>query len=79
MPKHTTVDISMEAFARYLNCQYSGATNMYSPNVQDLADLSRDEHLTILDQYDALKTKFHLIKCSMCGRYHSDGTANNCK
>jgi hypothetical protein len=46
------------AFIRYLKVQKSGVTNMLDRCVQDLADITSDEHLYIIKHYSELAEKY---------------------
>tara|TARA_B100001939_G_scaffold281866_1_gene250789 strand:- start:34 stop:264 length:231 start_codon:yes stop_codon:yes gene_type:complete len=45
-------------FDRYLQVQYEGAYNMMSQEARESADLTRDEHFTIIKNYAKLVEKY---------------------
>ncbi len=45
-------------FDRYLQVQYDGAYNMMSQEAREAADLTRDEHFTIISNYKKLVEKY---------------------
>ena len=45
-------------FDRYLQVQYEGAYNMMSQEARESADLTRDEHFTIIKNYGKLIEKY---------------------
>lgn len=51
-------------FTAYERVRQSGLVNMWSPQVEDLAGISKEVHLAIIDQYDALNTKWPEIRKS---------------
>ena len=51
-------DIAKEDFEAYEHVRISGVTNMLSPDVRELAGISRDVHYTILRHYEALCAKW---------------------
>ena len=53
-----SIDVSKDEFDRYVRVQESGVTNMISPDVQDLADISKDVHMAILKNYSELSDKY---------------------
>ena len=58
----TLDDITEEDFERYEEVRKSGVTSMYSSAVQDLADISREVHLGIIEHYGALCAKWPHIR-----------------
>jgi len=55
-------DITEEDFERYEEVRKSGVTNMYSSVVQDLAGISREVHLGIIEHYGTLCSKWPHIR-----------------
>ena len=55
-------DITLEDFQAYEEVRQSGVTNMLSPDVQDLADISKEVHLAIMERYGELCTKWPDIR-----------------
>ena len=53
-----TIEVSKDEFDRYVRVQKSGITNMVSPDVQGLADISKDVHMAILQNYSELSDKY---------------------
>lgn len=51
-------EVSKDEFDRYVEVQESGAVNMVSSQVQDLADISKDTHMAILKYYSELSEKY---------------------
>jgi len=45
----------IEAWKEFEEVRQSGVVNMMSPQVRDLCDITRDEHLFIIENYSALK------------------------
>ena len=45
------ISVSKEQFERYVRVQKSGVTNMLSPDVQILANISSEIHLEIIKNY----------------------------
>jgi hypothetical protein len=45
-------------FDRYLQVQYDGDYNMMSQEAREMADLTRDEHFTIIKNYEKLVEKY---------------------
>lgn len=43
--------ITREKFKRFVEVQASGVCNMWSRDVEQLADLTKDEHLEIINHY----------------------------
>ena len=50
--------VTKEQFESYLNLQESGDCNMMDPMVRDVCDLTREEHMAIITNYDELKKKY---------------------
>lgn len=55
-------DKTMRDFEKYLELQKSGEMNMMSPQVQERLGISKDEHLFIIKNYDALKKEYDELK-----------------
>ncbi len=55
-------DITMEDFQAYEEVRQSGVTNMLSPDVQDLAGISKETHAAIMEHYGELCTKWPAIR-----------------
>ena len=55
-------DIIMTDFQAYEEVRQSGVTNMLSPDVQDLANISKEVHLTIMKHYGELCKKWPAIR-----------------
>tara|TARA_R100000315_G_C5208508_1_gene123510 strand:+ start:355 stop:525 length:171 start_codon:yes stop_codon:yes gene_type:complete len=53
-----SIEVSKAEFDRYVKVQESGMVNMISPDVQDLADISKDVHMAILKNYVELRDKY---------------------
>jgi len=53
-----SIEVSKAEFDRYVRVQESGMVNMISPDVQDLADISKDVHMAILKNYVELRDKY---------------------
>tara|TARA_R100001530_G_scaffold111476_3_gene78603 strand:+ start:1914 stop:2081 length:168 start_codon:yes stop_codon:yes gene_type:complete len=53
-----TIEVSKAEFDRYVKVQESGMVNMISPDVQDLADISKDVHMAIMQNYVELSDKY---------------------
>tara|TARA_R100001015_G_C4588022_1_gene143789 strand:- start:637 stop:807 length:171 start_codon:yes stop_codon:yes gene_type:complete len=53
-----SIEVSKEEFERYVRVQESGMVDMISPDVQDLADISKDVHKAILKNYSELEDKY---------------------
>ena len=43
--------ITSDKFKRFVEVQASGVCNMWSPEVEQLANLTKDEHLEIINHY----------------------------
>jgi len=57
------IDLGIEAigaieFDNYVRVQYSGLYNMYSQEAREDAELSVDEHFTIISHYKELTEKY---------------------
>ena len=50
--------ISKEAFNRYLDVQKSGQFNMFDVRAREAADLTKEQILIIIDNYDELTDKY---------------------
>ena len=48
-------DARLLAFARYVKVQRSGRFNMLDPRARQAASLTEEEHVFILDNYEALE------------------------
>lgn len=48
-------------FDRFVAVQYEGAYNMMSQEAREAADLSRDEHFTIIKRYGELAEKYPAV------------------
>ena len=48
-------------FDRFVAVQYEGAYNMMSQEARESADLSRDEHFTIMKRYSELAEKYPAV------------------
>ena len=55
-------DITMGDFQAYEEVRQSGVTNMLSPDVQDLADISKEVHVAIMEHYVKLCAKWPAIR-----------------
>ena len=51
------MEISEEQWDEYRCIQDSGAYNMYDPNARAMTDLSKDEWIYIMKNYNSLKEK----------------------
>jgi len=51
-------EITKEQFEAYVNLQNDGSYNMLDPMVREICDLTRQEHMNIITNYDTLKLKF---------------------
>ena len=54
-------DIDNILFDRFVAVQYEGAYNMMSQEARESADLSRDEHFTIIKRYSELAEKYPAV------------------
>jgi len=52
--------ITKEKFKRFVKVQASGVCNMYSNEVQRLADLTRDEHMEIINHYKVYEDMYNI-------------------
>lgn len=50
--------ITRNKFIRYVKVQASGICNMWSSEVQHLANISREEHMDIIKNYDVYVKEF---------------------
>lgn len=50
--------VTKAEFERYKEVQKSGVVNMLSSQVQDLANISRDTHMEIIQTYDKLAEQY---------------------
>ncbi|KKL24052.1 hypothetical protein LCGC14_2419170 [marine sediment metagenome] len=55
-------DITFEDFQAYEKIRKSGITNMMSPDVQDLAGISKEIHFAIMRHYEALCDKYPTVR-----------------
>ena len=55
-------DITQEDFQAYEEVRQSGATNMLSPEIQELAGISREAHVAIIKHYGKLCAKWPTIR-----------------
>ena len=63
--RHTTAeldDITEEDFAAYEEVREAGYCNMWSPEVEDYASISKEAHLGIIKHYEALCAKWPHIR-----------------
>ena len=52
--------ITRNKFIRYVKVQASGTCNMWSSEVQHLANISREEHMDIIKNYDVYVKEFDI-------------------
>ena len=52
------INVSKDEFERFVEVQESGAVNMVSSQVQDLANISKDTHMLILKHYSELEAQY---------------------
>lgn len=52
--------ITIDKFIRYVKVQASGVCNMWSPDVERLASLTKEEHLDIIKNYDLYVKEFDI-------------------
>ena len=52
--------ITREKFERYVRVQAEGIYNMFDNAVQAEADLTREEHLDIIENYEKYETEFNI-------------------
>ncbi len=55
-------DIALEDFEAYEEIRKSGILNMMSPQVQDLAGISKETHLAIVEYYTELCDKYPAVR-----------------
>jgi hypothetical protein len=53
--QHKFTERQIQAWYEFEEVRQSGAVNMMSPQVRDMCDLSREEHLFVIQNYEALK------------------------
>ena len=51
-------NINQEQFNQYLRVQQSGMFNMFDPQARMMTDLTRDEWVAIMDDYENLYEKY---------------------
>jgi hypothetical protein len=56
--KENETNVSKDEFERFVKVQKSGVINMVSSQVQDLADISEEAHLSIMSNYKELEKKY---------------------
>ena len=54
MRKNMSVEITKEKFDEFKRVQMSGAYNMFDPRDREMTDLSKDEWVTIMQEYKKL-------------------------
>ena len=54
MRKNMSVEITKEKFDEFKRVQMSGAYNMFDPRAREMTDLSKDEWVTIMQEYKKL-------------------------
>lgn len=52
--------ITREKFERFVKVQASGVTNMWSREVENLANLTKDEHLEIINHYKVYEDMYDI-------------------
>ena len=52
------INVTKDEFERFVEVQESGAVNMVSSQVQDLANISKDTHMLILKHYSELAAQY---------------------
>lgn len=52
------INVSKDEFERFVEVQRSGVVNMVSSQVQDLANISKDTHMLILNHYKELEAQY---------------------
>ena len=52
------MEITKEQFEDYRSIQDSGMFNMFDPNARACTDLSKNEWMTIIENYDELSDKY---------------------
>ena len=50
--------VTKEQFESYCDLQEEGSYNMLDPMVRAICDLTREEHVAIMKNYDELKKKY---------------------
>ena len=50
--------VTKEQFESYVSLQENGTYNMLDPMVREICDLTREEHMAIVTNYDKLKKKY---------------------
>ena len=56
--KDNMIDITKEKFDEYVTVQRSGMFNMFDPRAREMTDLSRQQWLDIIKNYDELSKKY---------------------
>ena len=54
MRKNMSIDITKSKFDEYKTVQVSGMFNMFDPRARQMTSLSKDEWVTIMQDYDKL-------------------------
>jgi hypothetical protein len=54
----TNNTITKEQFAEYVSVQMEGMFNMFDPRAREMTDLSREQWLDIIKNYDDLSEKY---------------------
>tara|TARA_R100000781_G_C4017793_1_gene105958 strand:+ start:275 stop:538 length:264 start_codon:yes stop_codon:yes gene_type:complete len=54
MRKNMSVEITKEKFDEYKEVQMSGAYNMFDPQARAMTNLSKEEWVTIMQEYEKL-------------------------
>ena len=54
MRKNMAINITKEKFDEYKRVQMSGMFNMFDPRAREMTDLSKEEWVTIMRDYDKL-------------------------
>jgi hypothetical protein len=52
------MEITKEQFEEYRSIQDSGMFNMFDPNARACTDLTKNEWMTIIENYDELSDKY---------------------
>ena len=52
------INVTKDEFETFVEVQESGAVNMVSSQVQDLANISKDTHMLILKHYSELEAQY---------------------
>lgn len=55
-------DITQEDFSVYEEVQQEGLVNMWSPQVEDFANISKEVHLAIIEHYEELCARWPAIR-----------------